>query len=101
MVQEMVSDIDQLNWPTLVLSAGLLALALSVRRFFPVFPASLAVLAAALLVARFVDLESYDIAVVGDVQGACPLSSGPTWGRRSSSTSSCPRRHSPSSHSPT
>ena len=72
MVQETIEDVDMLNWPTVVLSAALLALALVVRHFLPIFPASLAVLAAALAVAAVVDLESYDIAVVGDVQGGLP-----------------------------
>jgi sulfate permease, SulP family len=60
------------NWPTVVLSAGLLALAVVVRRFAPILPASLVVLVAALVVADVVDLPAWDIAVVGEIDGGLP-----------------------------
>ncbi len=72
MVKETISKVGELNWPTVVLSVVLLAVALACKRFVPVFPASLAVLVAGLVIARFVDLQSHEISVVGDVQGGLP-----------------------------
>jgi sulfate permease, SulP family len=71
-VREVVSELGDVNWPTVVLSTGLLALAVGVRRFAPVLPASLVVLVAALVVAEAVDLPAQDISVVGEVDGGLP-----------------------------
>ena len=71
-VREVVSELGDLNRPTVVLSAGLLALAVAVRRVAPILPASLVVLVAALVVAEVVDLPARDIAVVGEVDGGLP-----------------------------
>ena len=71
-VKEVVSELDDANWATVLLSAGLVALALVVKRFLPVVPPSLVVLGTGLLVAAIVDLEARDVAVVGDVEGGLP-----------------------------
>ncbi len=69
---EIVRETGDANGPTVVLSAVLLALGLTVRRFVPVVPAALVVLVAGLLVAAVIDLPSHDIAVVGTVEGGLP-----------------------------
>jgi sulfate permease, SulP family len=70
-LREVVSELDDANGPTVVLSAGLLAVAVAVKRFLPV-PPSLVVLALALAVAAIVDLEARDVAVVGEVEAGLP-----------------------------
>ena len=72
MVEETVGDLGDLNGSTVLLSLGLLAIALAVRRFVPGFPASIAVLVAALGVATLFDVGDWDIATVGDVEGGLP-----------------------------
>jgi SulP family sulfate permease len=71
-VWEVLSKLSDANGPTVLLSAGLLAAALAVRRFLPAVPPSLVVLALALVIAALVDLESHGIAVVGEVEGGLP-----------------------------
>ena len=71
-VKEVLSELDDVNGATLAISAGLIALAVGVKRFLPMVPPSLVVLGAALLTAAVFDLEAHDVAVVGDVQGGLP-----------------------------
>lgn len=71
-VREVVSELRDANGPTVLLSAGLLAVALSTRRLLPVVPPSLVVLALALVTAALVDLEGHGIAVVGEVESGLP-----------------------------
>ncbi len=71
-IKEVVSELDDLNGTTVLLSAGLIALALAVKRFLPVVPPSLVVLGAGLLVAAVADLEDRGVAVVGDVEEGLP-----------------------------
>ena len=69
---EVLSDLGDANGPTVLLSAGLLAAAIVIRRTLPVLPPSLVVLALGLVVAALVDLEDHGIAVVGEVEGGLP-----------------------------
>lgn len=71
-VKEVISELDDANGPTVLLSSVLLAAAIAVKRFLPVVPPSLVVLALALAIAATVDLEARDIAVVGEVEGGLP-----------------------------
>jgi SulP family sulfate permease len=71
-VWEAVSKVSDANGPTVLLSAGLLAAALAVRRFLPAVPPSLVVLTLALVISALVDLEGHGIAVVGEVEGGLP-----------------------------
>ena len=71
-VREVLSELDDANGATVLLSAGLIALALAVKRFLPIVPPSLVVLATGLLVAAIADLEARDVAVVGEVEGGLP-----------------------------
>lgn len=71
-VREVISELDDANGATVLLSAGLVALALAVKRFLPIVPPSLVVLGTGLLVAAIADLEARDVAVVGDVEGGLP-----------------------------
>jgi sulfate permease, SulP family len=71
-VWEVVSELSDANGPTVLLSAGLLAVALGTRRLLPVVPPSLVVLALALVTAALVDLEGHGIAVVGEVESGLP-----------------------------
>ena len=69
---EVLSDLGDANGPTVLLSAGLLAAAIVIRRTLPILPPSLVVLALGLVVAALVDLEDHGIAVVGEVEGGLP-----------------------------
>lgn len=71
-VNEVVSELDDVNGTTVLLSAGLIALAVAVKRFVPVVPPSLVVLGTGLLVAAVADLEDRGVAVVGEVEGGLP-----------------------------
>lgn len=71
-IKEVVSELDDVSRATVLLSAGLIALALAVKRFLPVVPPSLVVLGTGLAVAGLVDLEARDVAVVGAVEGGLP-----------------------------
>ncbi len=71
-VWEVLSDLGDANGPTVLLSAGLLAAAIVIRRTIPILPPSLVVLALGLVVAALVDLEDHGIAVVGEVEGGLP-----------------------------
>jgi SulP family sulfate permease len=100
-VWDVLSELDDSNGPTVLLSAGLLAAAIASRRFLPAVPSSLVVLALALVVAALVDLEDHEIAVVGEVEGGLPSFGLPGSGPTTSSSSCFPRRRSRSSLSPT
>jgi SulP family sulfate permease len=76
-LREVVSDLGDANGPTVLLSAVLLAVAVAVKRFLPVVPPSLVVLALGLAAAALMDLEARDIAVVGEVEGGLPSLSLP------------------------
>ena len=69
---EVVPKLGEANGPTVVLSAGLLATAVVVKRFLPAIPPSLVVLVVALVVAAVVDLDAKGIADVGHVNGGLP-----------------------------
>ena len=71
-VWEVLTELSDASGPTVLLSAFLLAAAIAVRRFLPVLPSSLVVLALALVTAALVDLEDHGIAVVGEVEGGLP-----------------------------
>ena len=71
-IWEVLTHLGDANGPTVLLSACLLAAAIAVRRFLPVLPPSLVVLALALVIAALFDLEDHGIAVVGEVQGGLP-----------------------------
>ena len=57
-IGEIIPKLGDANGPTVILSAGLLAAALAVKRFLPAVPPSLVVLALALVVAALADLGS-------------------------------------------
>ena len=71
-IAEIVPKLGDANGPTVILSAGLLAVALAVKRSLPGVPASLVVLGVALVIAAVADLEAHGIAVIGEVNGGLP-----------------------------
>ena len=71
-IKEITPRLGEANGATVVLSAGLLAAALAVKRFLPAVPPSLVVLVLGLIVAAVVDLESRGIAVVGETAAGLP-----------------------------
>ncbi len=79
---EVLSELSDANRATVLLSAVLFAVALAVKRFVPVIPPSLAVLALALVIAAIFDLEQHDVAVVGQVSGGLPPVGVPNVGLR-------------------
>jgi sulfate permease, SulP family len=70
--EEVVSELGDANGATVLLSAGLIALAVAVKRFLPAVPPSLVVLGTGLVVAALADLEAHDVAVLGEVEGGLP-----------------------------
>ena len=81
-IREVISSLGDANGATVVLSTGLLAAALAVKRFLPAVPPSLVVLVLGLIVAAVVDLESRGIAVVGETAAGLPPLSVPNVGLR-------------------
>ncbi len=79
-VKEIATELGSANGPTVVLSVGLLAVAFAVRRFLRGVPPSLVVLGLGLAIAAVIDLESYNIATVGHVQGGVPPLAWPSVG---------------------
>ena len=79
-VKEIATELGSANGPTVVLSVGLLAVAFAVRRVLRSVPPSLVVLGLGLAIAAVVDLESYNIATVGNVQGGMPPLAWPSVG---------------------
>lgn len=71
-IGEIVPKLGDANGPTVILSAGLLAVAVAAKRFVPAVPPSLIVLALALVIAAVADLEAHGIAAVGQVNGGLP-----------------------------
>ncbi len=71
-LEEVSSELGDVHGATAALSAGLLAVGLTVRRFLPLVPASLVVLSAGLAVGWIFDPEAHGVAVVGDVQQGLP-----------------------------
>ena len=71
-VGEIVPKLGDANGATVILSAGLLAAALAVKRFLSAVPPSLVVLALSLVIAGVADLEAHGIAAVGEVNGGLP-----------------------------
>lgn len=81
-VWEVLSELRDANWPTVLLSAGLVATALGAKRVVPAVPASLVVLALGLVVPAFVDMKAHGIATVGHVGGGLPSFGVPGVGTR-------------------
>jgi SulP family sulfate permease len=79
-VKEIATELGSANGPTVVLSVGLLAVAFAVRRFLRSVPPSLVVLGLGLAIAAVIDLESYNVATVGNVQGGMPPLAWPSVG---------------------
>ena len=71
-------NVSSVDWPTVLLSAGLIALLLVLRRFVPRVPGSLVVVAVAIALSELFDLAERGIAVVGTIQGGLPPVEVPT-----------------------
>lgn len=69
---ELLSNLPRLHWPTLVVSAGVVAFIFLAARLTPKIPAPLIVVVAAVLAGRFWDFAGHGIAVIGPVAGGLP-----------------------------
>ena len=71
------TNVDQVDWPTVAMSATVLAALVLGSRRFPRFPVPLLVLVGAAAVVAGLGLQRYGITVVGAVPGGVPVPSMP------------------------
>jgi SulP family sulfate permease len=69
---ELVREVGDVHGATVVLSAALLVLALALRHYTPMIPATLVVLVAAILVSEVLTLEDEGVTVVGEIESGLP-----------------------------
>ena len=72
MLREVLSELDEVDSLTLLISISLLGLAFLLRRVVPKVPATLVVVVVAIVASVVFDLEEEGVAVVGDVQAGLP-----------------------------
>ena len=72
MLREVLSELEDVDPLTAVLSLSLFGLALLLRRFVPRVPATLVVVVVAIVTSVAFDLEDKGVAVVGDVEAGLP-----------------------------
>ena len=75
---EMAQELGDVSGATMALSALALAALISLRRFLPILPGALIVVAAAIGVSWAFDLGDHGIALVGPVEGGLPRPTFPT-----------------------
>lgn len=69
---EVVKSIGQTHWPTLAVGVGTYVVLLLSKRLFPRLPAALVALIAATVAVAVFGLDSFGVAVVGDVPAGLP-----------------------------
>ena len=79
-VYDLIGDLDQVDLDTVLVGAGCLVVLLAGRILRPAFPATLLVLAGAILASSLLDLSSHGVAVVGEIPSALPDPSVPDVG---------------------
>jgi sulfate permease, SulP family len=75
---ELAGQFGSVNWPTLILGVGLLALGFVLRRFAPKVPGALVVCVVAVIVSRACGLEKLGVTVVGSCPAGLPRFQFPT-----------------------
>ncbi len=75
---EMAQELDDVSGATVALSGVALAALICLRRFLPILPGALIVVAAAIGVSWALDLGDHGIALVGPVEGGLPRPTFPT-----------------------
>lgn len=73
----LVTDLNQINWPTVVLAAVTLAILIFLPRFVPKIPAALVAVAFGIGLSAFVNLSDMGIALIGDIPKGLPSFSLP------------------------
>lgn len=71
------SNLNQINWPTLLLTAVTLAIIVLLPRFAPRIPAALVAVASGILLSALLDLSQLGITLVGDIPTGLPALSLP------------------------
>ena len=67
-----VVKLRELHWPTLAVSAGVIAISLAARRLTPPRPGALAAVAATIGLSAAFDFAGHGIAVLGPIEGGLP-----------------------------
>ena len=88
-VKEIATELGSANSPTMPPSIALLAAAFAVKRFLPTVPPSLVVLGLGLAIAAVIDLGPDHIATVGNVEGGMPPLAWPSVDSSGSSICCC------------
>jgi SulP family sulfate permease len=79
-LEEFFGELGESHWSTVLLSAGLLALVLVLRRFAPRVPGTLVAVVLAGVLSELFDFEGNGIAVVGDIAAGLPSLGAPDVG---------------------
>lgn len=80
-IRAVASSLQQTNAATLALSAGAVAMLLLMRRWTPMLPASLLVVALGILAVSVLDLQARGVAIVGEIPAGLPGLAMPDLGR--------------------
>lgn len=67
-----LAKLPQLHWPTLLISAGVVAVILGLRRYLPRWPGPLFAVAGAIALSAALDFAGHGIALLGPVAGGLP-----------------------------
>jgi SulP family sulfate permease len=72
-----VTNLDQINWPTVLLSLVTLAILILLPRFVPRIPAALVAVAVGIAISALFDVSELGIALIGDIPAGLPSLSLP------------------------
>ncbi len=70
-------SLDEISWPTVMISVITLAILILLPRFVPKIPAALVAVAVAILISALVDLQAMGVALVGPIPAGLPSLSLP------------------------
>ena len=76
-LMSILTSLGQINWPTVLLSLGILAILIFVPRFLPRFPASLLAVVVGIGVSVLFNVSELGIALIGDIPSGLPSFSPP------------------------
>jgi len=76
---KIAANLDQINWPTALLSAFTLAILIFLPRFFPRIPAALVAVAFGIALSALFNINQLGIASIGNIPTGLPSFSLPDW----------------------
>jgi high affinity sulfate transporter 1 len=74
---EIVQSLDEISWPTAMISAISLAILILLPRFAPKIPAALVTVAVGILISLLIDLEALGVVLIGPIPAGLPSLSLP------------------------